>query len=125
MILPAGIGATVSSPTLVFQAPKDSVGWLQQFSIYTLTPSALTYASWAILINNGPVAGFDNVKNPPGIANLVEVFTNAMRVRIPMGAKVAIRITNIDGSGPWTVGGKLAGWYHPKVAEDRAWGINP
>ena len=125
VILPAGVGSSVTPATLVFQTPKDQVGWLQQFSIYTLNPSALTYAQWTVLINGAPVSGFDNVANPPGIANLVEVFTNNMRVRIPMGAKVSLMITNLDASGPYTVGGKLAGWYHPKVAEDRAWGIDP
>ena len=125
VILPAGVGSFVEPPTLAFQTPKDQVGWLQQFSIYTLTPTALTYAMWTVLINGAPVTGFDNVDNPPGIANLVEVFTNNMNVRIPMGAKVSLRITNLDASGPYTVGGKLAGWYHPKVAEDRAWGIDP
>ena len=123
--LPAGVGSVVLSPTLAFQTPKDQVGWLQQCAVYTLAPSGLTYASWTVLINGAPVSGFDNLLNPPGIANLVEVFYNNMNVRVPMGAKVSIRITNLDASGPWTVGGKLAGWYHPLVAEQRAWGIDP
>lgn len=125
VILPAGVGSVVEPANLVFRTPKDQVGWLQQFSQYTLTPTAATYAMWTLLINGAPVSGFDNLFNPPGIANLVEVFTNNMAVRIPMGSVVSIRITNLDASGPWTVGGKLAGWYHPKVAEDRAWGIDP
>lgn len=123
--LPAGIGSTVTPATLAFQLPKDQVGWLQNFSQYTLVPSALTYASWTLLINGAPVSGFDDVRNPPGIANLVEVFESNIRIRIPMGALVSVRITNLDAAGPWTVGGLIRGWYHPKVAEDRAWGIDP
>ena len=125
VILLAGVGTFIEPPTLMFQIPKDQVGWLQQFSLYTLNPSAATYASWSIRINGAPVSGYDNVLNPPGIANLVEVFTNNMAVRLGMGTKVQIRITNVDGSGPWTVGGLLAGWYHPRVAETRAWDIDP
>lgn len=125
VILPAGVGSIVEPPSLAFQLPKDQVGWLQNFSQYTLQPSAATYASWKLLINGAPVSGFDDVRNPPGIANLVEVFESNIRVRLPMGAKVSVRITNLDASGPWTVGGLLRGWYHPKVAEDRAWGIDP
>jgi hypothetical protein len=120
--LPAGVGSFVDVVT--FQVPKDQVGWLQQFSLYTLNQTAATYASWAILLNGAPVSGFDDVRNPPGIANIVELFTNAMAVRIGMGQKVTLRVTNIDGSAA-TIGGKIAGWYHPKVAEDRAWGIDP
>lgn len=120
--LPAGVGSFVD--VISFRVPNDQVGWLQQFSLYTLNQTAATYASWAILMNGSPVSGFDDVRNPPGIANIVELFTNGMAVRIPMANTVTLRVTNIDGSAA-TVGGKLAGWYHAKVAEDRAWGINP
>lgn len=125
VVLPAGVGSTVEPATLRFRVPADQIGWLQNFSLYTLTPTALLYASWAVLINGVPVPGFDDVRNSPGIANLVQVFKDDMRVRLTNGCTVSIRITNLDASGPWTVGGSLSGWYHPAVAEQRAWGINP
>ncbi|HEX3698933.1 MAG TPA: hypothetical protein VH374_26420 [Polyangia bacterium] len=124
-VLPAGVGQVIEPASLVFQAPATMVGWLQNFSQYTLTPSASTYISWCLLINGAPVPGYDDVRNPPGIANLVEVFQNGIQVRIPLGGKVSVRITNLDASGPVTVGGLLRGWYHPQVAETRAWGITP
>jgi hypothetical protein len=35
-----------------------------------------------------------------------------------------MRITNINGAGPWTVGALLAGWYHPLAAEEALWGLS-
>lgn len=122
MVLAAGVGATVTSPQLRFQLPASMVGWLQQFTLYTLSPTALTSIRFAIRINEGPVPGFDNEQNPPGVANLVKIDTNDMRVRLPNHCVVDVLITNLNASGPWTVGGALAGWYHSYADELRIFG---
>lgn len=124
MTLAAVAGATVSSVALSFTLPTGQVGWLQEFSLWLLTPTALTSASWQVRINDAPVPGFDNVQNPPGIANLIYITTDDMRVRLPNAARIDIVITNVNGNGPWTVGGDLAGWYHPEIAERRAWNLD-
>lgn len=121
LVLPALLNGTVALPG--FQLPRGAVGWLQQFSLYTLTPTALTQAQWKVLINGGPVPGFDNILNPPGIANLIVDGEDDMRVRLPSNCTVSVLITNLNGAGPWTVGATLAGWYHPLAAEERAWGL--
>lgn len=124
MIVPAGVGATVVSAALRFALPKGHIGWLQQFTLYTLTPDASTRLQFTVRINAGPVPGFDNLQNPPGLANFVLVGTDDMRVRLGDSVVVDVLITNLGASGPWTVGGALAGWYHPAVAEKRAWDLN-
>lgn len=118
LVLPAS--GTVALPA--FQCPQGMVGWLQQFFLYVLTPTALTNATWQVRINQSPVPGFDNILNPPGIANLIVMPTDDMRIRIPNGASVDVLITNNNASGPWTVGAGLSGWFHPEVAERRAFG---
>jgi hypothetical protein len=121
LILPAGAGATVVLPS--FTLPTGQVGWLQQFSLYTLAPDATLQAQWKVRINSGPVPGFDNLLNPPGIANLLIDGEDDMRVRLDIGVTIDVLITNLGGSGPWTVGALLAGWHHPLAAEKRAWGL--
>lgn len=122
MTLPAGAGSTVVSTIAVFEAPASMVGWLQNFSLYLLTPTAATTVSFAIRINQGPVPGFDNYQNSPGVANLYREDYNDIRVRIPMGGVVDVLVTNLGAGGPWTVGCRLAGWYHSSADELRVYG---
>lgn len=124
MVLPAGVGSTIVSAVLSFTVPTGQVGWLQQSSIYLLTPTAATTAQWTVRVNGGPVPGFDTTQNPPGIANFVYITADDMRIRVPSGATVDILITNLSAAGPWTLGGELAGWYHPIGAELRAWNLD-
>ena len=125
LALAAVAGATVTSPLLGFQVPKDQVGWLQNMSIYVLAPTALTVVQYTVRINGAPIDGFANLQNSPGILTEYREFINEMRVRLPMGCFVDMLITNLTAAGPWVVGGNLSGWYHPLVAEQRAWGIDP
>jgi hypothetical protein len=122
MILGAGAGSTITSANLRFQLPQSMVGWLQQFSMYVLAPLGTTNIQFTIRINEGPVSGFDNKQPPPGAANLIQVDFNELRIRIPNGAKVDVLVTNLSAAGPWTVGGVLAGWYHPQADELRIFG---
>lgn len=124
MVLPAVAGATLASVALSFTVPTGQVGWLQQFAMYSLTPTALTRVQWTVRINGGPVPGFDAMQTPPGIANLIYVGSDDMRIRVPGGATIDVLITNLTAGGPWTVGGDLAGWYHPEGAESRAWNLD-
>lgn len=119
LALPAGIGSTVVGPS--FTLPRDQVGWLQNNAIYVLTPTAATVFSMAVLINGGPVPGFDNIQIPPGIANFVLLGDDDMRVRLPNNCTVSLLFTN-NSAPAWTVGGLLQGWYHPISSEERVWG---
>lgn len=122
MTLAAGVGQVATSTNLRFQLPTDSVGWLQQFRVYFLSPTPTSLVQWAIRINQGPVPGFDAYQNTPGTANLVVLENNDLRIRLPMGSIVDVLITNLTAGGPFTVGGRLGGWYHPLAAELEAWG---
>lgn len=120
MALPGVVGASITSAALRFQVPKDQFGWLQQFTLYVLTPTANTRVRWQVRINEGPVPGFDNIENPPGIANFILIGYDDLRVRIPTAASVDVLITNLSANAE-VVGAALAGWYHPEAAELRAW----
>lgn len=120
LALPAGAGSTVVLPG--FQVPQGQIGWLQETFLYVLTPDATINATWTVRINQSPVPGFDNLIAPPGLANFYLIGTDDMRVRLPNGCYVDVLITNNSAAGPWTVGAGLAGWYHPEVAERRAFG---
>ena len=117
----AGVNTTATSAAMRFQLPETMVGFLQQFSVYVLSSLATTRLKWSVRINQGPVTGFDGILNPPGVANLVILFFNDMRIRIPNHGTVDIVITNLDGAAI-TAGGSLAGWYHPQADEIRMYG---
>lgn len=119
MALPAN--GTATSTNLRFQLPSDNVGWLQEMSLYILTPTAAASVVWTARINGGPISGFANKRTPPGVANIIVIDINDMQVRIPQGGTVDILITN-ESAVAWTVGGALAGWYHPRAAELAYWG---
>lgn len=123
MTLGAGNGSSVVSANLRFQVPGNQVGWLQQFQYYVLTPTANAAIQFAIRINEGPIPGFTKLI-PPGVANFILLEGNELRVRIPQGATVDIIVTNLNAFGPWTVGGMVAGWYHPEADERRIFGVN-
>lgn len=122
LVIAAGAGKTVVVPG--FQLSTGQIGWLQTFSLYTLAPTADTQLIFTVRVNGSPVAGYDNYRNPPGIANLVYLGVEDMRIRVPGGATVDLLITNTNAFGPWTVGGDLSGWYHPESAEVRAWNLD-
>ncbi|MGH3589536.1 MAG: hypothetical protein ACRDRF_00665 [Pseudonocardiaceae bacterium] len=119
-VLPAVVGATVTPVT--FTIPETTVGWEQIFGIFILSPTALQDITFSLRVNGGPVQGWDNIKFPPGVANFVVQNFADLQVRIPNGGKVDVVVTNNNGAGPFTVGAKIAGWYHPESEEQRIYG---
>ena len=120
--LAAGAGAQAVSTNLIFTLPRGMVGWLQNLSIYVLSMTNGTLVTFQLRINQSPVSGFDNLQNSPGVANLFRVDNNDMRIRIPDGAIVDVLFINNNANGPWTVGARIAGWYHPWSDEESTYG---
>lgn len=116
-----GANAMVTPATWQFRLPTGQIGWLQQFAFYVLQPGVATSVAFSVQINGGPVPGWDNVLSPPGIANLIIIRDNDMRIPLPGGALVTVTATN-QTANPETVGALIAGWYHPRAAEEQAWG---
>jgi hypothetical protein len=104
-----------------FNVPATFVGYLQIFGIYILSPSAAQDVTFTLRINQGPVSGWDNLKFPPGVANFVVQNFADLQVRIPDSAVVDVLVTNNNASA-WTVGAKIAGWFHPQSEEQRIYG---
>lgn len=119
--LPAVVGATATSPALVFQVPESQVGWLQELSVYCQGMTATTLFRATVRINEGPVPGFDDLQNSPGVANLYRDDKSDLRVRLPMRCRVDMVFTNLAAVAA-TIGGRLAGWYHPQADEIRVFG---
>lgn len=119
-ILPLGAGSTIVPVS--FQIPPTFVGYQQIFGIYILTPTALTDITFSLRINGGPVEGWDNIAFPPGVANFVVQNFSGLQVNLPDGANVDVLVTNNNAQGPWTVGAKISGWYHPYTEEQRIYG---
>jgi hypothetical protein len=120
LAMPAVAGSVVE--LVAFRVPATFVGWLQIFGIYILSPTNATDLTFTLQINEGPVQGWDNIKFPPGVANFVVQNFADLQVRVPTGARVRVVATNNAATGPWTIGAKIAGWYHPESEEARIYG---
>lgn len=119
LALAGAAGATVVP--VEFNIPSTFVGYLQIFGIFILSPLATQDVTFSLLINGGPVQGWDNVKFPPGVANFVVQNFADLQVRLPDSARVSVLVTN-NNANAWTVGAKIAGWYHPQSEEQRIYG---
>lgn len=121
-ILAAGAGAQVTAAGWTFRLPATNVGYVQIFGIYVLNQTAATSIAWSLRINESPVPGWSNIQNPPGTANIFVQNYSELQVRVPNGAKVDVLAINQNAGGPWTIGAKINGWYHPLIEERRLYG---
>ena len=119
-VLAAGAGSVVVPSS--FTLPGGMVGYVQIMGLYIQSPTNLTDITFTLRINQGPVSGWANIQFPPGVANFVVQNFSDLQVRAPMSCTVDVLITNNSGAGPWTVGAKIAGWYHPELEEKRIYG---
>ncbi len=119
-VLAAAVGATVIP--VEFTLPPTFVGWQQIFGIYVLSPTALTDITFTLRVNGGPIEGWDNIRPPPGVANFIVQNFSEIQVRVPNSGRIDVIVTNNAATGPWTVGAKIAGWYHPETEEQRIYG---
>jgi len=115
----AVVGATASITS--FQTPPTFVGYIQIFSIYVLSPTAVQDVTWTLRINGAPVSGWDNIFFPPGVANFGVRDFSDIQVRIPNGALITVTASN-GSANAWTIGAKIAGWYHATTEEQRIYG---
>jgi hypothetical protein len=113
--LAAGVGSVVTPVS--FAMPGTMKGYVQIMGVYVLSPTANTSVTFSLRINGSPVSGWDNIQNPPGVANFfVQNFAD-LQVEVAPGADISIVATNNNANGPWTVGAKVAGWYHTEADE--------
>lgn len=117
--LAAVAGTTVEILSLTL--PETYVGWIQIFGIYILSPTGNQDITFTLRINGAPVQGWDNVQFPPGVANFVVQNFSDLQVRVPDGGRMSITATN-NNANAWTVGGKVAGWFHSVTEEQRIYG---
>jgi hypothetical protein len=116
----AGVAGTVVE-ILTLTLPATYVGWMQIMGIYILSPTGSQDITFTLRINGAPVEGWDNIQFPPGVANFVVQNFSDLQVRVPDGGKISLFATN-NSANAWTVGGKVAGWYHSLNEEQRIYG---
>lgn len=116
----AGAAAATVIP-VSFTLPPTFVGYCQIFGIYILSPLATQDVTFTLRVNQGPIQGWDNIKFPPGAANFVVQNFADLQVRLPDSAVLDVLVTN-NNANAWTVGAKIAGWYHPQSEEQRIYG---
>lgn len=119
--LPAAVGS-VALPNATFQVPPgDFIAVIKAVTIFINAPTVATDVDWSILINDGPVQGWDHLTTfPRAAANLSIDFGGT--IFVPQGALVSMRVNNISGAGPWTVGGSFTGWFLSQTDIARVFG---
>jgi len=121
-ILAAGPGAPTELPGTVFTLPTgDAVAVIKAVTIFINAPTVLTDVDWQIQINEGPVAGWDQLTTfPRAAANLSIDFGGT--IFVTQGARIRMVATNQSAAGPWTVGGSFTGWYLSQSDIQRVFG---
>jgi hypothetical protein len=119
--LAAGVGAQATSAALRFQIPKGMVGVIQIFGIYILTQTALTSVRFDLRVDGVVQPGW-SITNPPGVANIFVQNFSDLRIRVMRAGLIDVVFTNQNVNGPWTVGGKLAGWFMSQTGVQRLGG---
>jgi hypothetical protein len=117
--LAGAAGATVIPVT--FTLPETYMGWLNWFGIYILSNTINQDITFTLRVNDGPVEGYDNWQFPPGAANFVVQNITGVSLKLPVGARVDVLVTN-NNANAFTVGAKIAGWYHSEIEENRVYG---
>jgi hypothetical protein len=118
--LAAGVGQTVVP--VRFALPGQMKGYVQIFGIYVLSPTNNTAISFSLRVNDAPVQGWDDVRNPPGVANFIVQNFADLQVEVGAAVELSVVATNLNAFGPWTVGAKIAGWYHSEADEQYYFG---
>lgn len=119
----AGAG-DVTPAGLVTQLPQRKQGIIRlvNWGIGVLSTSSIV--TWAILVNDMPVQGWDSLSFFPGNVPRVTASEDA-RIWVPQGAKISVRFTNTDGAAYTQVGAGYYGWYWDDQAAARWAGSQP
>lgn len=117
-VLPAGAGQFIESDP--FGIPSENLGANQFVTVFADAPTALINVNWVLLVNGGPVAGWTLTTFPRTADNISITFPGI--VRVPIAGIVSVRIINLDGNGPWTVGVQFGGWFYSRRVADMLYG---
>ena len=121
-VLVAVAGTVLALPGATFQLPPgDFIAVVKAVTIFIDAPTLLTDVNWQLRINNGPVAGWDNLSTFPRVATNLSIDFGGT-VFVSQGAQISMVAINNANTGPWTVGGQITGWYLSRADIDRVFG---
>lgn len=112
LILPAGVGSTVSTTQATggfFELPDNSVGVLQTVAFSIVAPAITDIWNFTVFENGSPIPGLANAGFQPVVAAFFVLPIKSIW-QISQGAQLSVRFVNIDGAAK-TVGISLSGYH--------------
>lgn len=109
-----------------FQLPSGSRGAIKSISILANALLLTSDIRWALLFNDVPVPGWNNLTINPRAAGSVEISwgPDECAIPIPEGATVGMRVRVLDG-GTYQLGAQCGGWFYnsriAEIAESAGW----
>lgn len=113
LILPAAVGATVSTTVATggfFQLPDNSVGVLQTVAFSIVAPAITDIWNFTVFENGSPIPGLTNAGFQPVVAAFFALPIKSIW-QISQGAQLSVRFFNVGGTGPLNVGISLSGYH--------------
>lgn len=121
MILPAGVGATITDAALPLAMQDGYKAVVRSVVIFVDAPTTALSFFFTLLVNGAPVQGWDRLRTYPRSATNLSIGFEGV-VRVPQNATISGIVTNENAAGPWTVGMNFAGWQWPLSDEQRIYG---
>ena len=118
LILPAGVGSTVSTTAATggfFQLPDQSIGVLQTVVFSIVAPAVVDSFRFTIFENGSPIPGLANAGFQPVVASYFALPLKSIW-QLSKGAQLSCTFVNVGGTGPLSVGLTLSG-YHVTAAD--------
>jgi hypothetical protein len=119
--LGAGPGITITPAGLFTQLQPGYVAVVRFVTLFVDAPTTTLDVDWILLINGGPVQGWDKMGSFPRSATNLSI-TKEGFVRVPAGGSIGIAIRNNEATAR-TVGAEYGGWQTPQTAIDLAFGV--
>lgn len=112
LVLPAGAGSTVSTSPAVGGAVtlgQDSLGVLQSVIFTIDAPTTAASIRFTVFANSSGIPGLSGVGFPPVNATTFALPINGVW-QLGQGTNLSVTFTNLNASGPWSVGMVLSGY---------------
>lgn len=103
---------------LRLKVPAQMIGVINVFGYGLLLMTPATDVFWTLLFDGNPVPGYEDVNFFPGLVPRITGTESDLVVRIPEGAEISVRFTNVDGAA-YDAGANYSGWYYTPQAAAR------
>jgi hypothetical protein len=110
-----GAGAVFTPSALSTRIPPNCYGVISSIDLVLDAIVLTSDVRWSLLINGVPVAGWNaiTILGRDGAASVSKTWEGPLRIMIPLGGTVGVRIVDVDG-GAYVAGTQLYGWFWPQ-----------